>query len=66
MEAVPLELILSESHPQKRATARDSARLSTHWLIDLDDLTCMDTVIPVRWPKPSPQERAGSDRAVRI
>ena len=48
------------------ATARDSVRLSAHWLIDLDDLTCMDIVIPVRWPKPSPREQAGSDRAVRI
>ena len=66
MEAVPSDLFLSDSHPQKRATTHDSVRLSALWLIDLDDLTCIDTVIPVRWPKPSPRVQAGSGRVVRI
>ncbi len=33
--------------------AFDSVRLSAYWIIDLDDLTCMDTVIHVGFSKPS-------------
>ena len=49
-EAVPLDPFFRNSHPQRRATARDSVRLSAHWQVIFDGLTRLDTVIPVQRP----------------
>ena len=46
--------------------AFDSVRLSAHWLIDLDDLICMDTVIPVGFSSPVWRWQVGRGRTLRI
>ncbi|ERJ79669.1 hypothetical protein HMPREF9148_00332 [Prevotella sp. F0091] len=46
--------------------AFDSVRFSAYWIIDLDDLICMDTVISVGFSSPVWRWQVGRGRTLRI